>query len=91
MENPKPLVDELAEALRAIYGQPKEQFRYLEVRHLNPPKTKYGYVMTLEHCEWTGDYETDARHTYSARERLKGAVIKAALARYEKERADASE
>ena len=83
------LVDVLAEALQAVYGQPEEQFRYLEARNLNPPKTKYGHVMCREDCEWMGDYETDARHTSSNRARLRDAVIKVALARYQEEVGDA--
>lgn len=85
---PKPLVEELAEALRAIRGDVGAQFQYFEMCGLNPPKTRGGAVMAHEDCELAGDCQTDARYTYPNRRALVAAVVDAALARYEKEQAD---
>jgi len=84
-----PRIDELVEALQVIRGEPQAQLDYLKARGLNPPKSDYGQFMTAEVCEWAGDYETDARHTYPNQWRLVSAVIQAALAQHKKEVGDA--
>jgi len=75
------LVDELAEALKALDHSPEAQFAYLESRNVQAPVSRDDVVLGLHYGE-------DGRYVYPARNRLRTTVIKTALVRYHKEVGD---